>query len=218
MNDTPAYNLWGLVILNSLIFTIFAFSFTKPRTKRDWRAVGGFTAFIIALFTEMYGYPLTVYFLSGWLGSQYPNLDLATHNSGHLWQDIFGWQGDPHLNPLHLVSNVLLIVGFVLLLKAWQQLYQAQKNHRLATKGIYARIRHPQYLGFIAIMLGFLFQWPTIPTLIMFPILVIMYRKLALREEMDMLAEFGNKYAQYVKQVPAFIPRFERSEDHDRRK
>ena len=207
MNNALAYNLWGLVILNSLIFIIFAFSFTKPKTKRDWRAFGGFTAFTIALFTEMYGYPLTVYFLSGWLGSKYPNLDLTTHNSGHLWQDIFGWKGDPHLNPLHLLSNVLILVGFILLFQAWQRLYAAQKQHRLATKGIYAHIRHPQYLGFITIMLGFLLQWPTIPTLIMFPILVIMYRKLALREEKDMLEQFGDEYAKYAKQVPAFIPK-----------
>src|SRR3990167_113879 len=131
MNDAPAYNLWGLVILNSLIFIIFAFSFTKPKTKRDWRALGGFSAFIVALFSEMYGYPLTVYLLSGWLGSRYPSLDLNSHNSGHLWGDIFGWSGDPHLNPLHLLSNFVILAGFILLLKAWQRLYRSQRHHRL---------------------------------------------------------------------------------------
>lgn len=212
MNETPAYNLWGLVILNSLIFIIFAFSFTKPKTKRDWRAFGGFTAFIVALFSEMYGYPLTVYLLSGWLGSRYPSLDLGTHNSGHLWDDVFGWGGDPHLNPLHLLSNVVILAGFILLFKAWQQLHRARKGYHLATEGIYAHIRHPQYLGFIAIMLGFLLQWPTIPTLIMFPILVYMYSRLARQEEKTMVSEFGTKYTNYVKKVPAFVPRFNRSQ------
>ena len=158
----------------------------------------------------MYGYPLTVYFLSGWLGSKYPSLNLTTHNSGHLWEDIFGWKGDPHLNPLHLLSNVLIFVGFVLLFKAWQQLYQAQKEHRLATTGIYANLRHPQYLGFITIMFAFLLQWPTIPTLVMFPILLVVYRRLARYEEKTMVAEFGKKYTDYAKRVPAFVPRFGR--------
>ncbi|MCW2134186.1 methyltransferase family protein [Arthrobacter sp. VKM Ac-2550] len=207
MPDDYGYNLWFLVILNSAIFIIFAFSFVKPRTKPDWRAFGGFSAFVIALFTEMYGFPLTIYFLSGWLGSRFPDLNLLTHNSGHLWQDLFGWQGDPHLNPLHLLSNVLIFAGFILLYQAWRILYAAQREHRLAVTGIYARMRHPQYLGFLTIMFGFLLQWPTILTLIMFPILVVVYHRLAKREEKDMTAGFGDDYLDYARRVPAFIPR-----------
>lgn len=212
MDEATAYNLWPLVIINSLVFIVFAFSFTKPKTKTDWRALGGFSAFIVALFTEMYGFPLTVYFLSGWLSSKYPGMDLESHSMGHLWETIFGWKGDPHLNPLHLLSNVLIFAGFYLLFKAWQQLYQAQKQHRLATQGIYARIRHPQYAGFIIIMFAFLLQWPTIPTLIMFPILLVVYRRLAKYEEQTMIAEFGKKYENYAKQVPAFIPNLYKKE------
>lgn len=207
-SDDSGYNLWFLVILNSLIFIVFAFSFVKPKTKLDWRALGGFSAFIVALFTEMYGFPLTIYFLSGWLGSRFPNLNLLTHNSGHLWQDLLGWQGDPHLNPLHLLSNVIIAAGFILLYQAWRVLYAAQREHRLAVTGIYARLRHPQYLGFLTIMVGFLLQWPTLLTLVMFPILVILYHRLARREEKDMFAEFGQEYLAYARRVPAFIPRF----------
>lgn len=206
-SDDSGYNLWFLVILNSLIFIVFAFSFVKPKTKLDWRAFGGFAAFIIALFTEMYGFPLTIYFLSGWLGSQFPGLNLLTHNSGHLWQDLFGWQGDPHLSPLHLLSNVFIAVGFILLYQAWRVLYAAQREHRLAVTGIYGRLRHPQYLGFLTIMLGFLLQWPTLLTLIMFPILAVVYHRLARREDKDMAAEFGQEYLSYAHNVPAFIPR-----------
>jgi len=206
MSSPPAYGLWLLVIVNSLIFIIFAFSFTRPRTGRDWRSFGAFSAFIVALFTEMYGFPLTIYLLSGWLGSRYPGLDLLTHDAGHLWNTLLGWKGDPHFNPLHLLSNVFIFGGFILLYSAWKVLFEAQRIHTLATTGPYAHIRHPQYAAFVLIMLGFLFQWPTILTLMMFPVLVYMYVRLARREEREVLTEFGEAYARYAAQTPAFLP------------
>ncbi|MCP8999425.1 isoprenylcysteine carboxylmethyltransferase family protein [Pseudarthrobacter sp. RMG13] len=210
MSTDYGYDLWWLVILNSAVFIIFAFSFVRPRTKLDWRALGGFSAFIVALFTEMYGFPLTIYLLSGWLGNRIPGLDLLSHNTGHLWQDLTGWQGDPHLSPLHLLSNVLIAAGFILLYRSWQVLSAAQREHRLAVSGPYARVRHPQYIGFLLIMTGFLLQWPTLLTLLMFPVLVIVYLRLARKEERMMDAEFGDAYAAYRRQVPGFIPRFGR--------
>ncbi len=207
MTDVPAYGLWPLVIINSLIFIIFAFSFTHPKTSRDWRSLGGFAAFIVALFTEMYGFPLTIYLLSGWLSSHYPGLDLYSHNSGHLWSDLLGMEGDPHLNLIHIISYVFILGGLYLLSSSWNVLYQAQKSHGLATTGPYAYVRHPQYDGFILVMIGFLIQWPTILTLIMFPILVYMYKRLARSEEKQVLAEFGEEYSRYMAKVPGFIPR-----------
>jgi len=208
MNETSAYSLWPLVIINSLVVIIFAFSFTKPRTSRDWRSLGAFSAFIIALFTEMYGFPLTIYLLSGWLSAKFPGVDFFSHNSGHLFEDLFGWGGDPHFGPFHIVSYILIIYGFVLLSNAWKVLYKAQREHALATEGPYARTRHPQYMGFILIILGFLLQWPTLITLIMFPILVWMYVRLARSEERDAKQEFGEIWDIYAKQTPAFIPKF----------
>lgn len=207
-HEISAYGLWPLVIINSAIFIIFAFSFTHPRTRRDWRSFGAFSAFIVALFTEMYGFPLTIYLLSGWLGSRFPALNLYSHNSGHLWHDLLGLKGDAHSDPLHLLSNILIIGGFLLLSAAWRVLYNAQREHRLAVTGPYARIRHPQYVGFVVIMLGFLLQWPTLPTLLMFPVLVWMYKTLARREESDARSEFGVSYDRYAAETPAFIPRF----------
>ncbi len=211
MKDIPAYGLWVLVIINSLIFIIFAFSFTKPRTTRDWRSFGAFSAFIVALFTEMYGFPLTIYLLSGWLQKRYPQLDLLSHDAGHLWWTLLGIKGDPHFNLLHILSNVLIFGGFILLGSAWEMLYKAQRSHTLAISGPYATIRHPQYVAFITIMLGFLLQWPTILTLLMFPVLVVMYVQLARREERDALAEFGEAYVRYAENTPAFIPRWGRN-------
>src|SRR5262245_39083923 len=95
-DDIPAYGLWSLVVINTAVFIIFALSFTHPRTARDWRSFGAFSAFLFALFTEMYGFPLTIYLLSGWLGSWYPGLNLWSHDTGHLWHTVLGWHGDPH--------------------------------------------------------------------------------------------------------------------------
>ncbi|HET8850934.1 MAG TPA: isoprenylcysteine carboxylmethyltransferase family protein [Ktedonobacteraceae bacterium] len=160
--DVPAYGLWPLVVINALVFLIFAFSFTHPRTARDWRSFGAFSAFVVALFTEMYGFPLTIYLLSGWLSSVFPGINLLSHNTGHLWETLMGWKGDPHLNPLHLLSYVVIFGGFILLSAAWNVLYKAQRTQTLATTGPYAHLRHPQYVGFILIMIGFLLQWPTL--------------------------------------------------------
>ncbi len=205
----PGYGLWFLVILNSAIFIIFAFSFFKPRTGRDWRSFGAFSAFLIALFTEMYGFPLTIFFLSGWLQSRFPGVDWFAHDSGHLLEMIFGWRGNPHFGPFHILSFVLIGGGFYLLSAAWHVLYRAQKAGKLAQTGPYARIRHPQYVGFVLIMLGFLFQWPTILTLVMFPFLLLMYWRLALHEERQVEAEIGDAYRYYSARVPRFVPRLQ---------
>jgi len=201
------YGLWSLVFINSAIFIIFAFSFFKPATARDWRTFGAFSAFLVALFTEMYGFPLTIYFLSGWLQSNFPNIDWLAHDSGHLLEMMFGWESNPHFGPFHLLSLVFIGGGFILLSAAWRVLYAAQKTGTLAVNGPYARVRHPQYVGFVMILTGFLFQWPTILTLAMFPVLVFMYWRLALNEERMVEAEFGETYRAYARQVPRFIPR-----------
>ena len=207
-STAPAYGLWSLVIINSLVFIIFAFSFTKPKTSRDWRSFGAFSAFLVALFTEMYGFPLTIYLFSGWLSQRFPGVDFQSHDAGHLLEVVLGSKGNPHFAPLHLLSGLLIGLGFWLLASAWKVLYTAQRTHMLASTGAYSHVRHPQYIGFITIMTGFLFQWPTLVTLVMFPILVVMYVRLARREERDAWAEFGEAYARYEANTPAFLPRF----------
>lgn len=204
---TSEYGLWGLMLLNTALFLAFAFSFTRPKTTRDWRSFGAFSAFIVALFTEMYGFPLTIYLFSGALTKYFPGVDWLTHNNGHLWETVLGFQGDPHFNLLHIASGLFIGAGFLIVASAWRVLYASQRAHALATSGVYSRMRHPQYIGFIAVMVGFLLQWPTLLTLLMFPVLVFMYTRLAYREEREMEEEFGIEYTVYRKTVPAFIPR-----------
>ena len=205
MNDY-GYGLWFLVVINTAVVLLFAASFFHPTTKRDWRAFGTFGAFVVALFTEMYGVPLTVYLLSGWLGNSFLGLDL-THDGGHLWAELIGWEGDPHFSPFHLVSYVGIIGGFVMISSAWKRLYEAAKTGAMAADGLYARMRHPQYTGFMAIMIGFLLQWPTIPTLVMFPVLVYVYRRLAISEERETRDRFGAEWDEYAAVTPRFLPR-----------
>ena len=205
-HDAPGYGLWLLVLFNSAIFIMFAFSFFKPDTARDWRSFGAFSAFIVALFVEMYGFPLTIYVMSGWLQTRYPNLDLLSHDTGHLWSTLLGEKGDPHFGPLHIASYIFLGYGFYLLSSAWNVLYHAQRHGLLATAGPYARVRHPQYVGFVLILFGFLLQWPTLLTLLMFPFLLIMYARLATTEEQEMRERFGVEYQAYAARTPRFLP------------
>ncbi|QCO16922.1 isoprenylcysteine carboxylmethyltransferase family protein (plasmid) [Azospirillum brasilense] len=216
-HEASAYGLWMLVALNSAIFIIFAFSFGKPQSPRDWRSFGAFSAFIVALFTEMCGFPLTIYLLSGWLQTRHPGLDLLSHDAGHLWSTVFGLEGNPHVNVLHILSNVLILAGFVLLSAAWKVLHAAQKQDRLATTDVYAYVRHPQYIAFIGILFGFLLQWPTILTLAMFPLLVLMYVRLARSEEREALRVFGAEYERYAAVTPGWLPRLSfRGPNHPR--
>ena len=206
MTEAPAYGLWLFALLNAAIFIMFAFSFFKPQTARDWRSFGAFSAFLVALFTEMYGFPLTIYLLSGWLQTRFPGVDWFSHDAGHLPEMMFGWQANPHFGPFHMLSFVLIGLGFWMISAAWRVLYQAQRSGALATTGPYARVRHPQYAGFVLVLTGFLFQWPTLLTLAMYPVLIWMYVRLARAEERETRAEFGGQFDDYARNVPAFIP------------
>ena len=207
MPEPQAYGLWSLVVLNSVLFIFFAFTFFKPKTGRDWRSFGAFSAFLVALFTEMYGFPLTLYFLSGWLQTRFPGVDWWSHDAGHLLETMIGWRANPHFGPFHILSFAFIGGGFWLISAAWPVLYRAQQEGVLAASGPYRSIRHPQYVGFVLVMFGFLLQWPTVLTLAMFPVLVFMYWRLARSEERDTEARFGPDYATYRLATPAFIPR-----------
>ncbi|WHH60000.1 isoprenylcysteine carboxylmethyltransferase family protein [Petroclostridium sp. X23] len=201
--DKYAYGLWGAVVFNILFFGLFTLAVFKPTTKRDWRTLGAFTAFMVALFSEMFGYPLTIYILTSILGNKYPVLDPFTHLNGHLWVALAGGSMWVY-SVLHPLSNVLIFTGLIIISIGWKGIHAG--NGKLVTSGIYKFVRHPQYSGFTLTIIGFLVQWPTIITIIMAPILLVMYARLSKKEEKVMIETFGQEYLDYKEQVPAFIP------------
>lgn len=206
-SEGSAYGFWGFVVINSLIFIFFTLSFFKPQTKTDWRTFGAFSAFIVAFFAEMYGFPLTIYLFSGWLSKHYPGIDFMSHDSGHLLHTLLGIKGDPHFDFLHILSSLFVVAGFWLLSASWRILYKAQQEKTLAISGPYRYVRHPQYDAFVVIMVGFLLQWPTLVTLVMFPILLVTYVRLSIKEEKAVEKEFGDVYRRYALETPRFFPK-----------
>lgn len=209
-----AYGLWPLVIINVGLFIGFLFSFAKPTTKVEWRSLGLFSSFIVALFVEMYGFPLTIYFLTSWLGSRYPVANPFSHENGHLLGIFFGIRSDHGTMP-HLLSNVLIFAGAVLIAQGWNAVHRGKGM--VATEGPYKYVRHPQYEGFIAIILGFLIQWPTLITVVMAPVLIIRYILLAKQEEKYMLKNYPKDYGEYMRKVSGWIPRLQKEKSIDKR-
>jgi len=204
---TYAYGLWTIVAFNIALVLFFAISFIDPKKRFEWRTMGAFIGFVAALFTEMYGFPLTIYLLSGWMGRYYPALNPFSHSSGHLVLVFLGLEDAPEaMGILHLISNAIIFFGFYVMYKGWQLIHGAQ-GEQLVTEGIYAHVRHPQYSGLFLITIGFLIQWPSISTLIMWPVLMVAYYKLALREEKDVEHQFGQEFLEYQQRVPRFFPK-----------
>lgn len=199
-----AYGFWSLVVVNVLLFLFFIMSFIYPVKKREWRSMGVTWAFIIALFTEMYGFPLTIYILTAVLGAKYPALNPFAHASGHLWVTFLGG-GGTMLTVIHIVSNGLMVTGFLMMSAGWRMVHGAKGA--LVTNGIYSYMRHPQYSGLLLITIGLLIQWPTIITVLMWPVLIFAYHRLSRKEETEMEREFGEAYRRYKEKTPMFIPR-----------
>ncbi len=198
-----AYGFWSLVLVNVGLFIFFILSFMTPVKKREWRSMSVTIAFFVALFSEVYGFPLTIYILTGILGSTYPALNPFTHASGHLWVVFFGG-GATMLAIVHLISNLLVFIGFAIMWKGWKRVHGAKGE--LITDGLYSYVRHPQYSGLFIVMIGMLIQWPTIVTALMFPLLVYVYYRLSKREEREVIGIFGDEYRYYMRKTPMFIP------------
>lgn len=207
-----AYGMWPVVVFNVFLFLFFAIGFIKPKKKFEWRSMGAFIGFIAALFTEMYGFPLTIYLLSTWMGKSYPVFDPFSHSSGHLALVFLGLaHSRAAMTVLHLITSVTIFFGFYLMYEGWMLIYKSE-GKRLVTEGVYAYIRHPQYDGIFLITIGFLIQWPSLTTLIMCPILIFAYHRLAMREERDIEGQFGDEFVKYKRKVPIFIPRLRRQD------
>jgi len=195
--------MWGLAVIVIVIASWLLYRYLAPKGWKEWARAGVVQAFIIAFYAEMYGFPLTIYFLARYFG-----LDLQWGKGGNLWAQLFGTE------TAHIVAMILgyaiVFSGATLVADGWRRIHQARRENTLMTDGVYARVRHPQYTGLFLIVFGEgIVHWPTILSVIAFPIIVLAYALLARKEERQMLAKFGNEYREYQRRVPMFIPRFE---------
>jgi protein-S-isoprenylcysteine O-methyltransferase Ste14 len=207
MHETYDYGIWSMVIFNVILFGIFIFGFLRPKKKYEWQTLGVFAAFIVALFTEMYGFPLTIYVLLSLFGDRIGIVDPFQHVNGHLLGTLLG---APEWIKLIIcqIGGFVMLIGLIMMGKGWRLIHDAKGE--LVTGGVYAYMRHPQYSGLFLITIGMLIQWPTLITLVMWPILMYAYYRLAMREEKVVKEKFGEAYRQYKEKVPAFIPRYRR--------
>lgn len=200
--DPTQTGFWELTAIMVVLASWILYRYVAPKGWREWSRAGLVQAFIIALYAEMYGFPLTIYVLTGFLGIDVPQL----HDSGHLVATLFG-AGILGQTVEMVIGYGFLFLGVSLLVEGWREVYRASREGRLATDGLYGVVRHPQYLGIFVALFGELIHWPTIPTLVLFPVVVWAYVRLARREEARMLEKLGDEYRAYQDRVPMFFPR-----------
>ncbi|CAD0264300.1 Isoprenylcysteine carboxyl methyltransferase [Pseudomonas veronii] len=199
---TMHYGHWGWVLIMVLIASWVLYHFVAPRSWRDWMGAGLVQAFIIALYAEMYGFPLTIYLLTGFLGIDLP----LTGFSGHLWATMLGYGATGAMLEM-MLGGVFIVVGLALLIRGWVQVYRTSLEGQLATQGVYGVVRHPQYTGIMLAVFGQVIHWPTVITLLLFPLIVWAYVRLAKREESALTERFGEEYQTYRQRVPMLFPR-----------
>lgn len=191
---------WGLALIAITAASWILYRYLAPKTWREWAGAGVVQAFIIALYAEMYGFPLTIYLLVRFLG-----LDRGDLNA-NLWSTLFGL-GETWMIVAMVVGYALLFLGIGLFAEGWRELYRARKEGRLATDGLYGLVRHPQYAGlFLGLFGEGVVHWPTIFSVALFPIIVIAYTLLSYREERRVLEQFGEAYRAYKERTPMFFP------------
>ncbi len=200
---------WGLAIIVIVLVSWLLYRYLAPASWKEWTGAGVTQAFIIAFYAEMYGFPLTIYFLARFFG-----FDFAWAEGGNLWAQLFGTQA------AHVVAMVIgysiVFGGAILVADGWRQIYRARREQSLVTEGVYSHVRHPQYTGLFLIVFGEgIVHWPTVVSVVAFPVIVLAYTLLARKEEKQMLEEFGDAYRVYQKRVPMFIPRFTSSKPQE---
>ena len=202
MKDAIAHSgTWALAVIMVVIASWVLYRFLAPKSWREWASAGLVQAFIIALYAEMYGFPLTIYLLVRFFG-----LD-QTELNANLWSTLLGL-GETGMMIAMILGYALLFIGIGLFIQGWRELYRARQEDRLVTDGLYAIVRHPQYSGLFLALFGEGFvHWPTVFSITVLPVIVLAYVLLARREEKRVLAEFGDDYRGYQQRVPMFFPR-----------
>ena len=191
--------LWPYAVLIIVVVSWALYRLLAPAGWREWAGAGLIQAFIIALYAEMYGFPLTIYVLTTFLPFKIP----LVHDSGHLWATLLGYgRGGDAIEML--LGSIFVVTGLLLIVKGWVRIYFASDT--LITDGIYRLMRHPQYTGIFLAVFGQLIHWPTIPTLLLSPLIVWLYVRLARREERRLIMKYGPDYLLYKQHVPMFFP------------
>ena len=192
---------WGTAFIVIVFFSWGFYHYVAPKTWKEWTRAGLVQAFIISLYAEMYGFPMTIYILGRVFG-----LDVS---SGNLWSDLLGPRyGETGMLIGMLLGYAFAITGIWFIVLGWREVYYAARDNRLATQGVYKIVRHPQYLGIILVVFGEgIVHWPTILSVILFPIITYAYIRLAKSEDKSLLKKFGEEYRLYAQTTPSFIPR-----------
>ncbi|NOY13374.1 MAG: isoprenylcysteine carboxylmethyltransferase family protein [Deltaproteobacteria bacterium] len=201
MNENIAHSgAWFLAAVMIVIASWIFYRYFAPKTWREWAGAGLVQAFIIALYAEMYGFPLTIYFLVRFFGIDSSNLN------ANLWSSLLG-VGEFGMLISMILGYVLLFIGIGLFIQGWRELFRARQQNRLVTDGLYRFVRHPQYTGlFLGLFGEGVVHWPTIFSVAIFPVIVLVYFLLARSEEKKVIAQFGEEYLAYKARVPMFIP------------
>ncbi|MCZ4314688.1 isoprenylcysteine carboxylmethyltransferase family protein [Comamonadaceae bacterium G21597-S1] len=202
MNEAVAHTgAWGFTAIMIVVASWVLYRYLAPKSWREWASAGLVQAFIIALYAEMYGFPLTIYLMVRFFGLDGANLNAS------LWSTALG-VGELGMMIAMVLGYALLFVGIGLFIQGWRELYRARQQNRLVTDGLYALVRHPQYTGlFLGLFGEGVVHWPTVFSVAIFPVIVLAYYLLARSEEKKVLAQFGDEYRAYQRRVPMFIPR-----------
>lgn len=192
------HNWFGVlffIILYSVILLFMPFY-----KKMDKKPAGTYLAFVTAFAIEMHGIPFSMYVISWVVGKNLPEGILW----GHTLVSSIGFWG-------MYINIICAAIALFLILNGWYNIYKKYWSKETGTgslvkTGVYRYIRHPQYAGLLLLSFGMMAEWATLPLLILYPVIVYMYVRLAKREEKDMLVEFGDEYREYMKQTKMFIP------------
>ncbi len=202
------YFNWWLVGAYILLLSVFLYGILQPRKKSEWKSAGVAQAWVVALYAEMYGTPLTAYLVMNFLGRT--KSDAEQHFNGHLWPVLFGFSEQNLIIAqfwFTLFGQMMILIGALLAIVGWRQLYQSVKAKKMADSGLYRYIRHPQYTGFFLFLLGSMINWPTLITMLTLPVLWLVYLKLARDEEQIAIRQFGARYLEYMRTTGRFLPK-----------
>ena len=196
--------MWGAAGISIVVISWFFYRYIVPKSWREWTRAGIVQAFIIAFYAEMYGFPVTLYLVTRFFG-----LDVSGEFwGGNLWVYL---TGSPAAMLVSMaIGYAIAFAGVLLLISGWREIYHARKAGRLAKGGPYAYVRHPQYTGIFLVIFGEgVVHWPTIFSLVAFPLIVLLYVVLARKEERETLERFGDAYREYQRRVPMFFPNWQ---------